>query len=41
MEDNLKALLSEYTETYGDRFVRHGEAEFSKESLERIASWRL
>lgn len=41
MEEELRPLLKEYTESYGALLIRHGDAEFSEESLKRIASWRL
>lgn len=30
------ASFREYTDTYGDQLVRHGEAEFAVEALERL-----
>jgi hypothetical protein len=41
MEHALKSLLTEFAETYGKRLIEHGDAEFSLESLERLAGWNL
>ncbi len=41
MESSLRALLAEYSDTYGELLIRHGEAEFSQEALKRIGSWQL
>lgn len=35
----LRTLIAEYTETYGERLIRHGEAEYAVEALERLAGW--
>lgn len=40
-EARLQALLQEYSETYGKQLIRHGQAEFAVEGLERLAGWRL
>jgi hypothetical protein len=40
-EKGLKALLAEYTDTYGQSLIRHGDAEFSAAALERLAGWSL
>lgn len=40
-EDALKALIAEYTSTYGERLIQHGSAEFSAEAVERLSGWRL
>lgn len=40
-ESDLKALIAEYTSTYGKGLIRHGEAEFSAEAVERLAGWKL
>lgn len=37
--DALQGLLREYVETYG-ALIRHGEAEFAAEGLERLSGWR-
>lgn len=39
-EAALHELLVEYTETYGTRLIRHGDAEFATEALERLAAWQ-
>lgn len=39
VHDDLRRLLGEYVETYGP-MIRHGEAEFAAEALERLAGWR-
>ncbi len=39
-QESLQSVITEYVETYGERLVRHGEAEFSVEALERLAGWR-
>ena len=35
----LRKLIAEYTETYGEQLVRHGDKEFAVEALERLAWW--
>lgn len=35
----LRALIAEYTDTYGTDLVRHGDAEYSADALERLAGW--
>lgn len=35
----LHQLLKEYTETYGERLIRHGETEYAAEALGRLAGW--
>jgi hypothetical protein len=35
----LQVLIREYTETYGETLIRHGEAEYAVEALERLAAW--
>jgi hypothetical protein len=37
--EQLRALVGEYTSTYGDGLIRHGEAEYQVEGLERLAGW--
>lgn len=37
----LQDLVGEYTETYATGLVRHGDAEFQTEAIERLAEWRL
>jgi hypothetical protein len=40
-EATLQALLQEYSDTYGKSLIKHGQAEFAAEALERLAGWRL
>jgi hypothetical protein len=40
-EAELQRLLGEFAETYGPELLRHGEAEYSVEAVERLAGWRL
>lgn len=40
-EEVLTSLLKEYTGTYGERLIRHGDAELAVEVLERLAGWVL
>ena len=35
----LQALLKEYVDTYSQELIRHGEAEFAVDALERLAGW--
>lgn len=35
----LQSLVKEYVDTYGSQLIRHGDAEFSVEALERLAGW--
>jgi hypothetical protein len=35
----LQRLLKEYVDTYGKSLIKHGEAEFGVEALERLARW--
>jgi hypothetical protein len=37
---DLQVLLKEYVDTYGERLIRHGEAEYGVEALERLAGWQ-
>jgi hypothetical protein len=39
--DVLRETIREYTDTYGDQLIHHGDAEFSQEALERLAGWDL
>ena len=39
-EEELRSLIQQYTETYGEQLIRHGDAEFAVEGLERLAGWR-
>lgn len=36
-EGHLRELIAEYTDTYGERLIRHGEAEWSVSALLRMA----
>lgn len=36
----LKRLIEEYVATYGDRFIRHGDAEYDAEGIVRLSGWR-
>lgn len=36
----LQTLLAEYRDTYGE-LIRHGEAEYASDALERLTHWRL
>lgn len=38
-QGELRRLITEYTETYGEQLIRHGEAEFAVAALERLAGW--
>jgi hypothetical protein len=40
-EAALQRLLKEYAETYGEQLIRHGEAEFAAEAIERLVGWRI
>lgn len=40
MQERLRGLIQQYVETYGKALIRHGEAEFAVEGLERLAGWR-
>lgn len=37
--EELQTVIREYTETYGEKLIRHGEAEFAVEGLERLIGW--
>lgn len=36
----LRSLITEYNDTYGEALIRHGQSEFAIEALERLAGWR-
>lgn len=38
-QTELQGLLKEYTETYGQRLIRHGETEYGVEAVERLVGW--
>lgn len=38
-EEHLRGLIQEYVRRYGKQLIRHGEAEFAVEGLERLAGW--
>lgn len=40
-EAALKPLFAEYRGTYGEELIKHGEAEFRVEALERLVGWSL
>lgn len=40
-EAALQSLIQEYSETYGKSLIKHGQAEFAAEALERLATWKL
>jgi hypothetical protein len=37
----LRSLIAEYAETYGEQLIRHGEAEYAIEALERLTNWGI
>jgi hypothetical protein len=39
-QEELRNLIAEYRETYGETLIRHGGSEFAVEALERLAGWR-
>ena len=39
-EEVLRGLIQEYVKTYGKQLIRHGEAEYAVEGLERLVGWR-
>jgi hypothetical protein len=39
-EEWLRALVREYVDTYGEQLIRHGDAEFGVDALERLAAWK-
>jgi hypothetical protein len=40
-EAALQDLIQEYSQTYGKSLIKHGQAEFATEALERLADWQL
>lgn len=40
-EAELRSLLGEYKSTYGNALIRHGDAEYAPEALQRLADWSL
>lgn len=40
-EEAMRLLLSEYADTYGQAFIRQGDAEYSAEAMTRLATWTL
>jgi hypothetical protein len=36
----LREVIAEYSDTYRAQLIRHGEAEFAVEALERLVGWR-
>jgi hypothetical protein len=40
-EAELKVLIAEYTATYDEALIRHGNAEYQVEALERLVGWEL
>ena len=38
-ESQLRALIAEYQETYGENLIRHGEAEYAVAAMARLAGW--
>jgi len=39
--DEMRLLLSEYADTYGQALIRQGDAEYSAEAMMRLAIWSL
>lgn len=39
MEQQLRTHISEYVNTYGERLLKHGEAEYDVDAILRLASW--
>jgi len=39
-QDELRRLIHEYSQTYAKEMIRHGDAEYAVEALERLAEWR-
>lgn len=37
----LRRLIDAYVEAYGERFIRHGDAEYDVEGIVRLIGWRL
>jgi hypothetical protein len=40
-EEEMRLLLSEYAQTYGQALISLGDAEYSAEAMARLATWRL
>jgi len=40
-ETALQDLIKEYSETYGKSLIKHGQAAFAAQALERLAGWKL
>jgi hypothetical protein len=40
-EADLKAIIAEYVETYGNSLIRHGETEFTAEAIVRLSKWQM
>jgi len=40
-QKGLRKLVTEYTETFGEKLIRHGETEFAVEALARLANWQV
>lgn len=40
-ESRLQVLIKDYVDTYGDRYIRHGENEYDAEGLQRLVAWEL
>jgi hypothetical protein len=38
-QEGLRRLLAEYSETYGEALIRHGESEFAIDALDRLVGW--
>ncbi len=40
-EAALKEVIKEYSETYGKQVIKHGEAEYAVEALQRLVGWEV
>lgn len=40
-EGSLQNVLKEYADTYGDQLIRHGDAHYAYEALQRLRNWQL
>jgi hypothetical protein len=40
-EADLKNIIAEYIETYGNSLIRHGETEFTPEAIVRLSKWQI
>jgi hypothetical protein len=40
-EEALQGVLREYRDVYGEQLIRHGEAQFVAEALDRLVGWKL